>query len=64
MANKFHCQKIIFHKATMDSYEKDLKSQGLVIYLKTQRKRTENNLNYLSEKGLIILSLMKYLIGR
>ena len=51
---KFHCQKIIFHKATMDSYEEDLKSQGFnVIYLKHQREsRTEDNLNYLSEKGL------------
>ena len=50
---KFHCQKIIFHKATMDSYEEDLKSQGFnVIYLKHQREsRTEDNLNYLSEKG-------------
>ena len=38
---KFHCQKIIFHKATMDSYEEDLKSQGFnVIYL--QHKRESN----------------------
>ena len=46
---KFHCQKIIFHKATMDFYEEDLKSQGFnVIYLKHQREsRTEDNLNYL-----------------
>jgi len=51
--NKFHCQKIIFHKATMDSYEEDLKSQGFnVIYLLHKREsRTEDNLNYLSEKG-------------
>jgi len=51
--NKFHCQKIIFHKATMDSYEEDLKSQGFnVIYLQHKREsRTEANLNYLSEKG-------------
>ena len=50
---KFHCQKIIFHKATMDSYEEDLKSQGFnIIYLKHQREsRTEVNLNYLLEKG-------------
>ncbi|WP_269615846.1 cryptochrome/photolyase family protein [Prochlorococcus marinus] len=50
---KFHCQKIIFHKATMDSYEEDLKSQGLnVIYLTHKReRRTEDNLNYLLEKG-------------
>ncbi len=50
---KFHCQKIIFHKATMDSYEEDLKSQGFnVIYIKHQREsRTEDNLNYLLEKG-------------
>ena len=50
---KFHCQKIIFHKATMDSYEEDLKSKGFnVIYLKHQReRRTEDNLNYLLEKG-------------
>ena len=50
---KFHCQKIIFHKATMDSYEEDLKSQGFnVIYLQHKREsRTEDNLNYLLEKG-------------
>ncbi len=50
---KFHCQKIIFHKATMDSYKEDLKYQGFnVIYLKHQREsRTEDNLNYLLEKG-------------
>ena len=50
---KFHCQKIIFHKATMDLYEEDLKSQGFnVIYLKHKREsRTEDNLNYLLEKG-------------
>jgi len=50
---KFHCQKIIFHKATMDLYEEDLKSQGFnVIYLQHKREsRTEDNLNYLLEKG-------------
>ena len=50
---KFHCQKIIFHKATMDSYEKDLKSHRFnVIYIKHKRKtRTEDNLKYLLEKG-------------
>ena len=50
---KFHCQKIIFHKATMDSYEEDLKSQGFnVVYIKHKRdSRTEDNLNYLAEKG-------------
>ena len=37
----------------MDSYEEDLNSQGFnIIYLKHQREsRTEDNLNYLSEKG-------------
>ena len=37
----------------MDSYEEDLKSQGFnVIYLQHKReRRTEDNLNYLSEKG-------------
>ncbi len=50
---KFHCQKIIFHKATMDSYEQDLRSLGFsVIYIKHKREtRTEDNLYYLSEKG-------------
>ena len=50
---KFHCQKIIFHKATMDYYEEELKKQGLsVIYIKHKREtRTEDNLNYLLEKG-------------
>ncbi len=37
----------------MDFYEQDLKSHGLnVIYIKHKREtRTEDNLNYLSEKG-------------
>ena len=50
---KFHCQKIIFHKATMDYYEEELKKQGYsVIYIKHKRQiRTEDNLNYLLEKG-------------
>ena len=50
---KFHCQKIIFHKATMDHYEEELKKQGLsVIYIKHKRQvRTEDNLNYLFKKG-------------
>ena len=50
---KFHCQKIIFHKATMDCYEEDLKNHGKnVIHIKHKRDtRTENNLNYLLEKG-------------
>ncbi len=50
---KFHCQKIIFHKATMDFYEEILKNHGLnVIYIKHQRKtRTEDHLNYLTKKG-------------
>ncbi len=50
---RFHCQKIIFHKATMDYYEERLKKQGLsVIYIKHKREtRTEDNLNYLFEKG-------------
>ncbi len=50
---KFHCQKIIFHKATMDFYEEYLRSHGFkVIYLKHKREnRTEENLNYLTQKG-------------
>ena len=46
---KFHCQKIIFHKATMDYYEEELKKQGHnVIYIKHKKEiRTEDNLNYL-----------------
>ncbi len=50
---KFHCQKIIFHKASMDSYEEDLKNNGFnVIYIKHKREtRTEDNLNYLAKKG-------------
>ena len=50
---KLHCQKIIFHKATMDYYEDALKSNGFhVIHIKHQRDtRTEDNLNYLLEKG-------------
>ena len=37
----------------MDSYEQDLKSKGFnVFYIKHKRDtRTEDNLNYLSEKG-------------
>ena len=51
--NKFHCQKIIFHKATMDYYQEVLKKHGLnVIHIKHKREsRTEENLNYLKEKG-------------
>ncbi|WP_413678273.1 cryptochrome/photolyase family protein [Prochlorococcus sp. MIT 0916] len=50
---KFHSQKIIFHKATMDAYEQNLISNGLnVIYIKHKRDtRTEDQLNYLKEKG-------------
>ena len=50
---RFHCQKIIFHKATMDSYEEDLKRHGFnVIYIKHKREtRTEDNLNHLKNKG-------------
>ncbi len=53
MATKFHCQKIIFHKASMDFYEQDLKAHGLnVIHIKHKREtRTEDNLSYLSQKG-------------
>jgi len=50
---KFHCQKIIFHKATMKSYQEVLIEQGYkVIYIKHKRNsRTENHLDYLSKKG-------------
>ena len=40
---KFHCQKIIFHQATMDLYEEDLKSIGLnVIYCSERCRRRKN----------------------
>ena len=50
---KFHSQKVIFHKATMDYYKEELKKQGHnVIYVKHKMNtRTEDNLNYLFKKG-------------
>jgi len=50
---KFHCQKIIFHKATMDAYQEDLKRLGYeVIYINHKRDtRTEYYLNYLLKEG-------------
>ena len=50
---KFHRQKIIFHKATMDAYKEVLEKNGNnVIYIKHKRyNRTEDNLNYLAKKG-------------
>ncbi len=50
---KFHSQKIIFHKATMGAYKEDLKKKGYdVQHLKHRRdKRTEHYLNYLAKKG-------------
>ena len=50
---KFHRQKIVFHKATMNSYNETLKEQGYkVIYIKHKRdSRTENHLDYLAKKG-------------
>ena len=50
---KFHYQKIIFHKASMDYYEEELKKKGLnVIYIKHKMKtRTEEHLNLLIKKG-------------
>ena len=52
-SQKFHCQKIIFHKATMEAYSEKLKNYGLkVLYIKHRRNiRTEENLNYLTIKG-------------
>ena len=49
----FHCQKIIFHQATMDYYEENLRSKGLnVIYIKHKKDtRTEDNLANLVAKG-------------
>ena len=49
----FHRQKIVFHKATMDFYAEYLRESGLnVIHIKHKRgTRTEENLNYLKEKG-------------
>ena len=50
---KFHCQKIIFHKATMEAYQEKLKEKGYqVIYIKHKREiRTEDNLNFIVQKG-------------
>ena len=50
---KFHCQKIIFHQATMDYYDENLRKNGFnVIYIKHKRQtRTEDHLTYLVEKG-------------
>ena len=50
---KFHCQKIIFHKATMNAYQEDLKNQGYkMIYLKHRRgTRTEYHLNNIAKRG-------------
>ena len=50
---KFHCQKIIFHQATMDYYEENLKNKGLnVIYIKHKKDtRTEDNLTDLVAEG-------------
>ncbi len=49
---KFHCQKIIYHKATMDAYGEKLKDRGYnLIHIKHKKEtRTENNLNYLLKK--------------
>ena len=42
LQQKFHCQKIIFHKASLDSYEQELKSHGFnIIYLKHKRELSE-----------------------
>ena len=65
---KFHCQKIIFHKATMDSYQEDLKEKGYeVLYLKHERdRRTESHLKYLSKKGFnsfIIFEVFDWSLG-
>tara|TARA_B100000965_G_scaffold178135_1_gene148632 strand:+ start:892 stop:2382 length:1491 start_codon:yes stop_codon:yes gene_type:complete len=50
---KFHCQKIIFHKATMHAYKEDLMEKGYeIIYIKHRKgTRTEYNLNNLRKKG-------------
>tara|TARA_B100000965_G_scaffold347910_1_gene320252 strand:- start:2250 stop:3746 length:1497 start_codon:yes stop_codon:yes gene_type:complete len=50
---KFHCQKIIFHKATMRAYKELLIKKGHdVIHFKHKRNsRTEYHLNKLKEKG-------------
>ncbi|MBW3042337.1 cryptochrome/photolyase family protein [Prochlorococcus marinus] len=50
---KFHCQKIIFHIASMSAYKEDLRKQDYhVIYINHKRDiRTEQNLNYLLTKG-------------
>ena len=51
--HKFHRQKIIFHKASMYAYKKELEKKGYkVIYIKHKREsRTENNLKTLTKKG-------------
>ena len=50
---KFHRQKIIFHKASMSYYNEFLKKHGFnVIHIKHRREtRTEDSLNYLMKKG-------------
>ena len=50
---KFHCQKIIFHKASMEAYYNEMKKQNhKLIYLQHKRNsRTEDHLNYLLELG-------------
>tara|TARA_B100000700_G_C15032372_1_gene851211 strand:+ start:941 stop:2431 length:1491 start_codon:yes stop_codon:yes gene_type:complete len=51
--HKFHRQKIIFHKASMDAYQEGLRALGYsIIYIKHKRgTRTEDNLNFLLKKG-------------
>ena len=50
---KFHCKKIIFHRASMMSYRNNLEKQGFnLIYIKHKRNsRTEDSLCYLIKKG-------------
>ena len=50
---KFHKQKIIFHKAAIKAYQENLKNKGYrVIRIDHKRYiRTEDNLNYLVRKG-------------
>ena len=50
---KFHRQKIIFHKASMEAYKVLVENQGYnVIHIRHKRdKRTEDSLNYLIKKG-------------
>ncbi len=66
---KFHCQKIIFHKATMEAHQENLSNLGYnIIYIPHKRNnRTEDNLNHLVNKGFnhfITYELLDYSLDK